>query len=80
MLVLCRKEIPARWFLPHPARRTRANRRASGSAVEMVGGGMLPGMRRPWAHGPASSMSSRRRYSYMTTSGRGLRAMTPFGV
>ena len=51
-----------------------------GSAVEMVGGGMLPGMRRPWAHGPASSMSSRRRYSYMMTSGRGLSAMTPFGV
>jgi hypothetical protein len=32
MLVLGRKEIPARWFLPHPARRTRANGRASGWA------------------------------------------------
>ena len=41
MLVLGRKEIPARWFLPHPARRTRANRRASGwacgVAAETVG-------------------------------------------
>ena len=37
MLVLGRKEIPARWFLPHPARRTRANRRASGSAYGAAG-------------------------------------------